>query len=183
MRRGLFVGRFQPPHLGHIEVIEYILTQVDEVIIVIAAAQVSHTIKNPLTGGERLELCRIMLNNANIDPNKYWLIQIPDIFDNALWVTHLKRFMPKVDIAFGNNPFTSILFEEAGLETKNTPLINRDLFESRQIREKIKNDDPIDNLVDDEVNRLLIEWKISSRLKALYSNDSARFEDASSNFR
>lgn len=183
MKRGLFVGRFQPPHLGHKEIIEHILTQVDEVVIVIAAAQVSHTIRNPLTGGERLELVRILLENADIDPRKYWLIQIPDIFINALWVNHLKRFIPRVDVIFGNNPFTTMLFEEAGLETKNTPLFKRDLYESRQIREKIKNGESLEGLVDVDINNLLIEWNISDRLKALYSNDSARFEDASSNFR
>ncbi len=183
MRRGLFVGRFQPPHLGHKELIEYILTQVDEVVIVIAAAQVSHNIKNPLTGGQRLELMRIMLSNSNIESSKYWLIQIPDIFDNGLWVSHLKRFIPKVDVAFGNNPFTTMLFQDAGLETKNTPLIKRDLFESRQIREKIRNGDNVEDLLDRDVNKLLKEWKIAERLKAVSSSDSAKFGDANSNFR
>ena len=46
VERALFIGRFQPPHLGHLKLIEYALDQVDELVILIAAAQVSHTIKN-----------------------------------------------------------------------------------------------------------------------------------------
>ena len=59
--RGLIVGRFQPPHLGHLEIIKQILDKVDEIVIVIAAAQISHTIKNPFTAGERLTLLRTMI--------------------------------------------------------------------------------------------------------------------------
>lgn len=35
MTRGLFVGRFQPFHLGHLHVIKELLEKVDELIIAI----------------------------------------------------------------------------------------------------------------------------------------------------
>ena len=41
-KRGLFVGRFQPFHLGHLDMVKYALTEVDELIIVIGSAQDSH---------------------------------------------------------------------------------------------------------------------------------------------
>ena len=47
--RGLFVGRFQPVHSGHLKALEYVFEQVEEVIIGIGSAQVSHTLKN-ITG-------------------------------------------------------------------------------------------------------------------------------------
>ncbi len=45
IHRGLLVGRFQPPHLGHLELINHILKDVDELIIAVAASQLSHSEK------------------------------------------------------------------------------------------------------------------------------------------
>ena len=67
--RGLVIGRFQPPHNGHLSVIREILKKKREVIIVVAAAQLSHTSKNPLTAGERVTLIRLMLESENIEPS------------------------------------------------------------------------------------------------------------------
>ena len=59
-KRGLLIGRMQPVHNGHIEIIKQILEEVDEIIIGIGSAQLSHELKNPFTAGERL----MMLNQA-----------------------------------------------------------------------------------------------------------------------
>ena len=48
LMRGLLVGRMQPVHDGHLEVIKRILEDVNEVIIGIGSAQLSHTIKDPI---------------------------------------------------------------------------------------------------------------------------------------
>ncbi|MEM0023032.1 MAG: adenylyltransferase/cytidyltransferase family protein, partial [Archaeoglobaceae archaeon] len=47
--RALFIGRFQPYHLGHHEVVKKILEEVDELIIGIGSAQESHSLENPFT--------------------------------------------------------------------------------------------------------------------------------------
>ncbi|RLF01945.1 MAG: nicotinamide-nucleotide adenylyltransferase, partial [Thermoprotei archaeon] len=56
MGRGLFVGRFQPFHLGHLKALRWILEREDEVIICIGSAQYSHSLRNPFTVGERVEM-------------------------------------------------------------------------------------------------------------------------------
>ncbi|MBP1357507.1 MAG: adenylyltransferase/cytidyltransferase family protein, partial [Sulfolobus sp.] len=43
MFRGLYPGRFQPFHLGHLSVIKWALERVNELIILIGSAQESHT--------------------------------------------------------------------------------------------------------------------------------------------
>ena len=42
--RAALIGRFQPFHNGHLYAIKYILSEFDEVAIVIAAAQYSYTV-------------------------------------------------------------------------------------------------------------------------------------------
>ncbi|MDP6459455.1 MAG: adenylyltransferase/cytidyltransferase family protein, partial [Candidatus Hydrothermarchaeota archaeon] len=42
--RGLLIGRFQPFHKGHVYVVKKVLKGVDELIICIGSAQLSHTL-------------------------------------------------------------------------------------------------------------------------------------------
>jgi len=172
VKRGLLVGRFQPPHLGHLALVEFALDQVDELIIAIAAAQLSHTKKNPLTAGERVTMMRFMLQNHEIDPDKYWIIPTQDIMDNALWVTHLKRLLPKFDVFFGNNPFTEMLFSEQGITTKKTPMFNREKFEASRIRQRLIDNEDVSDFIDPKVASLLQEINISKRLEGIVTDDS-----------
>lgn len=52
--RGILIGRMQPVHNGHMQIIDKILDEVDEIIIGIGSAQLSHEIKDPFTAGERI---------------------------------------------------------------------------------------------------------------------------------
>lgn len=166
-KRGLVIGRFQPPHLGHLSVIKEVLNQQDEVIIVVAAAQLSHTTKNPLTAGERVTLIRLMLESENIEPTKFWIIPAQDIMDNPLWVHHIRRLVPEFNTFYGNNPFTKMLFEDAGFEVKATGIVNRELYEGTKIRTDFIQDNDVSGSLNSEVIKLLNLWKIKKRLIAV----------------
>lgn len=51
MKRGFYIGRFQPYHNGHQSVLEHIALEVDEIVIGIGSAQLSHLTDNPLPQG------------------------------------------------------------------------------------------------------------------------------------
>lgn len=170
--RGLLVGRFQPPHLGHLALIKHVLNEVDELIIAVAAAQISHTKKNPLKAGERVMMLRKMLQNNDLDPDSYWIIPTQDIMDNSLWVPHLQRLLPKFDVFFGNNPFTKMLFEEHGIETRQTPMFNREAFEASRIRQLLIEEKSVAEHIDDDVAGMLKEINISRRFKSIINDDS-----------
>ena len=80
--RGLYIGRFQPYHLGHSQVIQVIAEKVDEIIIGIGSAQQSHQTNNPFTAGERV----LMVSQAveKLDAKTH-IIPIEDIHRNSLW--------------------------------------------------------------------------------------------------
>jgi nicotinamide-nucleotide adenylyltransferase len=164
--RGLVIGRFQPPHKGHLSVIKDILEERDEVIIVVAAAQLSHTLKNPLTAGERITLIRLMLESEKINHSKYWIIPAEDILDNTLWVHHIKRLIPKFNTFYGNNPFTKMLFEDAGFDVKETGIINRKQLEGTKIRQALIDGEDLSNSISKEVITHLAKWDIQKRLIA-----------------
>ena len=79
VRRGLFVGRFQPPHKGHLKAMKDILEEVDELIIVVGSSQYSHTKENPFTTGERVAMIRQALTEEGVDSSRYWIIPVPDM--------------------------------------------------------------------------------------------------------
>jgi len=50
--RGLMMGRFQPFHLGHLELVKQILSECDEVIIALTGSQFNYIQKDPFTARE-----------------------------------------------------------------------------------------------------------------------------------
>ncbi|MDH5404780.1 MAG: nicotinamide-nucleotide adenylyltransferase [Candidatus Heimdallarchaeota archaeon] len=172
--RGLIIGRFQPPHLGHVHLIQSSLEKVDELVIVIAAAQLSHSLKNPFTAGERLEMLRLSLQEQNINPNKYWLICVPDIMDNAIWVPHVLRYCPKINVYFGNNPFTNQLISEAGIPILQPELYDRNRYEGTRIRNKILKGSDLTDLLATDVIKLINGWGIQNRFLAFTQTDSTK---------
>ncbi|MBD3229355.1 MAG: nicotinamide-nucleotide adenylyltransferase [Candidatus Lokiarchaeota archaeon] len=150
-KKGVFLGRFQPIHNGHLKVIKTILEEVDELIILIGSSQYSHSFNNPFTAGERISMIRNALKQKNIDLRRVYIIPIPDTNDNRIWVSHVAATIPQFDLFFTNNPLVSRLMKEAGYKTKNTKMFQRDKLSSTEIRNRIYNHEPWESLVPESV--------------------------------
>jgi len=135
--RGLYIGRFQPIHLGHLHCIKNVLSKVPEVIIAIGSAQFSYTLHNPFTAGERVTMLRLAMDEAKIDASKYYLIPIRDLRIHDLWVPHLISQTPRFEIVFSNEPVTSRLFKEAGFRVEPISFYDREQYSATEIRERI----------------------------------------------
>ena len=108
--RGILIGRMQPVHNGHIQVIESILDEVDEIIIGIGSAQLSHSLKDPFTAGERVVMMNQALADIGVDSSRYYIIPMQDINFNALWVSHVKMLTPPFSVVYSGNPLVKQLF-------------------------------------------------------------------------
>jgi nicotinamide-nucleotide adenylyltransferase len=137
VRRGLYVGRFQPFHLGHLSAVKEILDEVDELVIVIGSAQYSHNADNPFTAGERLVMIRKALEEAGVDWKRVWVVPVPDVHLHMMWVAEVEGYTPKFSIVYSNDPLTQRLFTEAGYKVKNIPFYDRKVYSSTLIREKM----------------------------------------------
>ena len=67
MKRGLYIGRFQPMQNGHLKVIKEALDEVDELIIVVGSSDKSFNRQNPLTAGERIEIIKSTLMDEGLE--------------------------------------------------------------------------------------------------------------------
>ncbi len=134
VRRALYPGRFQPIHWGHIHVIKWALSRVDELIIGIGTAQESHTIVNPFTAGERVIMVREALKDAGVDLSKVYIIPIPDILMNSVWPHYVQMYVPKFKYGVARNPLVLRLFKDAGIEPLIPPPYDRVRYSSTKIR-------------------------------------------------
>jgi nicotinamide-nucleotide adenylyltransferase len=169
--RGLYVGRFQPFHTGHLNSIRDVLKEVEELVIVIGSAQYSHNINNPFTAGERLVMIRRALKEAKIDDSRLWVVPVPDVHLHMLWVSALEGYTPRFDVVFSNEPLTRRLFTEAGYKVKSIRFFERKLYTSTLIREKMLKDESWTTLVPKSVADFIAEIDGVNRLRDLNRTD------------
>lgn len=154
--RGVYPGRFQPPHLGHMFTIKWALERVDELIVVIGSAQESHTIANPFTAGERVLMVREGLKDIGVDLGRVYIIPVADIYMNSVWVNYLAMFVPPFRYAIARNPLVIRLFKEAGYEVLVPPPYNREVYSSTKIRRlMLQGSDEWKNLVTPSTARII----------------------------
>lgn len=168
MRRGIYLGRFQPYHLGHHEVLKKIVNEVDEIIVGIGSAQKSHEIENPFTAGERVLMVVSALVEFDI---KHYVIPIEDIQRNSLWVSHVKSMVPPFDIAYTNNPLVIELLREAGIEVKQSPLFKRNNYSGTEIRRRMLHGEKWEQFVPENVVEIIKEIEGVKRLRTVVQSD------------
>jgi len=169
--RGLYVGRFQPFHKGHLEAIKEVLDEVEELVIVIGSAQYSHNIHNPFTAGERLVMIRHALQEAGIDYSKLWIVPVPDVHLHMLWVSALEGYTPRFNVVYSNEPLTRRLFTEAGYRVKSVRFFERKIFTSTLVRERMLKDQNWTTLVPKSVAEFINEIDGVNRFRDLNRTD------------
>lgn len=163
--RGLLIGRMQPVHNGHLHVIKTILKEVDEVIIGIGSAQLSHTLKDPFTAGERVMMLTKALSENGIHASRYYIIPIQDVACNSTWVAHVKMLTPPFKYVYTGNPLVQRLFIEAGNKVTEPPLFNREIYSGTEVRRRILTDEDWESLVPKSVVNVIQEIDGYSRIK------------------
>lgn len=109
------MGRFQPPHIGHLAVLVELARRYERIIVGISNAHVSHTPKDPLTGGERYSLLREICDAHGLD--KVDIVPIPVDPLPTTWVPTIAALAPAFDCVYGRNPMHATIFEHWGYRT------------------------------------------------------------------
>lgn len=168
--RGLLIGRFQPFHMGHIYVIKEIQKEVDETVICIGSAQLSHSLENPFTAGERVMMIRNSLHENKIKKN-YYIIPVPDVNNNSLWVSHLKSLTPPFSKVYSGNALVKRLFKEQGIKVETPPMYNRKEYSGTEIRQRMLKGEAWEKFVPKAVAGVIEEVRGVERLKNLVMGD------------
>lgn len=172
LTRALFVGRFQPFHYGHLYAIEKILEENEELILVVGSAQMSHEPDNPFTAGERIEMMRAALDQADVPPERYMIIPIPDAPAHRVWVSQVESQTPRFDLVYSNQPLTRRLLIEAGYVVNYIPLYRRGKYEATEIRRRILEDENWADLVPKSVYQIVQQIDGETRIRDLAKTDT-----------
>ena len=168
MKRGFYIGRFQPYHNGHQSVLEHIAHEVDEIVIGIGSAQLSHLTDNPFTAGERVLMITRALSSLD---RPFYVIPIEDIQRNALWVAHVRSMTPPFDLCYSSNPLVMQLFKEAGIKVQSPEMYEREILSGTEIRRRMLSSEPWKDLVPSEVIQVLNEIDGVGRLRQISMGD------------
>ena len=165
--RGLLIGRFQPFHRGHLEVVRKVRADrpTAPLLIGVGTADESYTWDNPFTAGERIEMIERALAEAKVDSTS--VVPIADIHRHALWVRYLEGLLPPFDRVYTNNELTRLLFEKAGYTVEGTPLYDRARFEGVRIRTAMADGKDWKDRVPPAVARYLDSIEAPARLRTL----------------
>lgn len=131
----LVLGRFQPLHNGHMDVLRKCADESEHLVVGIGSAQYSHHPENPFTAGERYVMIQNALRDEGI--SNYSIVPIEDLNRYSVWVAHVESMSPPFKTVYTNNPLTKRLFEEAGYEVRASPLYNRSVYSGTEIRRRI----------------------------------------------
>jgi nicotinamide-nucleotide adenylyltransferase len=163
--KALFIGRFQPFHKGHLKSIQYILKRYDEIIIGIGSSQYSHTVDNPFTSDERIEMIKLTLKSKNI--TNFKIILIPDIHNPPKWVDHILEIYSDFDVVVTNSNLTKQLFLDKGCKVIETPVYSKEKYSGRVIRNKIAKNKDWKDCVPSEVVDIIKKIDGVNRIKNL----------------
>ncbi|MCS7097774.1 MAG: nicotinamide-nucleotide adenylyltransferase [Candidatus Methanomethyliaceae archaeon] len=167
--RGLIIGRYQPFHKGHLEVVKCVLKEVDDLIIGIGSAQISHTLENPFTAGERITMISEALKEEGL--KCHYIIPIPDIWNNSLWVKHVIALTPSFNVVYTGNPLARRLFMEEGVEVREVPMFDRRKYSGTEIRRRMIMGEDWESLVPPAVARVIKQIKGVERLRDITRSD------------
>jgi len=169
--RVVFPGRFQPPHVGHVFAIKWVLERADELIVVVGSAEKSHTLANPFTAGERILMLRRALAEEGIPLGKILFVPVPDIEYNSLWVSYLETLLPPFQAAASRNPLVKRLFMERGYPVLEPPMYQRGVVSGVRIRKLMLEGGKWEELVPRAVAETIKELKGVERIKQIAQTD------------
>ena len=84
----VFIGRFQPFHVAHREVMDIALEQAEQVILVLGSAQDERSIKNPFSITERQQMILSSFDEAT--RRRIQFVPIIDLYNDEKWVKAVK---------------------------------------------------------------------------------------------
>jgi len=159
----LFLGRFQPFHLGHYKVIEEVVDAAEYLIVAVGSSKKSFTRENPFTCGERLSMIWRSLKPSWRE--KCLLVPIDDINRYNLWVNHVEDLVPDFDVVVSNSELTRLLFAHKGYSVYAPEIFLRENYRGQNIRALMCQGDKWMEYVPQSVVKTILEINGVERIK------------------
>ena len=99
---GVFIGRFQPLHVGHEHVIARTLEQVERLIVLVGSTSAARDPRNPFTYSEREAMLRSAFRHE-VAQGRLIIAPLDDhLYSDTAWVTQVQRKVRALVLEHGN---------------------------------------------------------------------------------
>jgi nicotinamide-nucleotide adenylyltransferase len=115
---GVYWGRFNPVHKGHMAQLMACAKRVDRLIVAVGGAEHKNEKRNPFSGSERVKMIKAYMKEKGLDTNKIRVVAVKDgrSFDES--VDNLFKACGKIDVVFMTRsyPRAKVLERKAKVE-------------------------------------------------------------------
>ena len=173
-RRGLMLGRFQPFHKGHLALTKQILSECDELVIIIGSAQFNFIDKDPFSAGERVLMIHEALKEAGIDLSRCYIIPVANDENNARWLAYLRSMVPPFDVLYSGNDFVKYLArsQDSSIVIEDPMFAEINEYNGTNIRRLMQEGKPWEHLVPPAVAKVIQQVGGIARINMLACSDS-----------
>jgi len=180
-KTSLIIGRFQPFHKGHLELVRQVLKDSDKLIIVIGSSQYNYIFKDPFTAGERIEMIHDTLVYEAIDLSRIHIIPLSNIENNSMWLAYLQSMTPEFNVIYSGNEFVSTLASdsigyrkksELNLEVRRPIFNKKEMYNGENIRNLIISGKKWQHLVPKQVIDVIERIDGVKRIRVISRTDS-----------
>jgi len=130
----LFLGRFQPFHLGHLWVVKQLCQKHEKVIILVGTRQKAGE-KNPFSYKERVAMIKLVMLRLGI--KNYIIKGIADNMSDDAWLRNLRKIVPKNSIMYAGNNSIINLFRKNKFPVKRVDIYRA--ISGSKVRARIRN--------------------------------------------
>ena len=102
----VFIGRFQPFHLGHKNIIDVALKRADNVIVLIGSSNVARCHRNPFTFDERKKM--ILDCYPEMVQRRTIIQPIDDVYNNQVWIAKTQETVTNAVLNHANRNHPSV---------------------------------------------------------------------------
>ena len=162
---GLFIGRFQPFHLGHLAALQFAIPKVDKLWLGLGSSNKPIEKNNPFSIEERKKMILSSIDDSI--QNKISIFPIPDLDNHVRWIQNIDTIVPDYEIIFSNDPMTEHLYSKRNVQVIAIPFLKRDQLSGTRLRDLIKSDQKWDDLVPEGTKLILENLDAKNRLKIL----------------
>jgi nicotinamide-nucleotide adenylyltransferase len=160
---GVYWGRFNPPHRGHIALVRELVKKVDFLIIAVGSAESNNTRRNPFSGDERVEMLESYLEEEDLKVK-----DVIPVEDGKSWASSISNLFEKCgsfDVLFTDKKRIADL---VGNKVKVVIFRRRGNMSSTLIRDSIAKGEKWENLTGKSVVTLIKRLDGIERIKRAY---------------
>ena len=173
-RRGLMLGRFQPFHRGHLALTKQILSECDELLMIIGSAQFNFIDKDPFSAGERMLMIHEALKEAGVDLSRCYIIPVANDENNARWLAYIRSMVPPFDVLYSGNDFVKYLArsQDSSIVIEDPMFAEINEYNGTNIRRLMQEGKPWEHLVPPAVAKVIQQVGGIVRINMLARSDS-----------